>query len=116
MGAWGTDIFSDDLACDIRRRYRNLVGDGFVGQQATEILLEEYREILDDPDAGPAFWLVFAATKWRYRRLEPRMPVQAIETIDNGCDLVRRQEDPQLFKKRQAVLSQLRIKSGILSW
>jgi len=89
MGAWGTDIFSDDLVCDIRWRYRNLVGDGFVGQQATEILLEEYREILDDPDAGPVFWLALAATQWCCRRLEPRMPVQAIETIDSSCDLVR---------------------------
>ena len=55
MGTWGTDIFSDDVASDIRRRYRDLVGDGFSEQQATEILLLEYREILDDPDAASVF-------------------------------------------------------------
>lgn len=108
MGTWGTDIFSDDLASDIRRRYRDLVGDGFTGQQATEILLEEYREILDDLDAGPVFWIALAATQWRCGRLEPMVQAQAIEAIDSGADMARWQEAPQLFNKRQVVLSKLR--------
>ena len=108
MGTWGTDIFSDDLASDIRRRYRDIVGDGFSGQRATEILFEEYRDILDDPDVGPVFWLALAATQWRCGRLEPQVQAQAIEAIDSGADLVRWQEAPQLFNKRQAVLRELR--------
>ncbi len=28
MGTWGTALFSDDLACDARDAYRELVGDG----------------------------------------------------------------------------------------
>ena len=109
MGTWGTDIFSDDLAGDIRRRYRDLVGDGFTGKQATEILLLEYREILDDPDAAPVFWLALAATQWRCGRLEPGVQAQAIEAIDSGADLVRWQEaSPLLYEKRRAVLRMLR--------
>jgi len=108
VGTWGTDIFSDDLASDIRRRYRDIVGDGFSGQRATEILFEEYRDILDDPDVGPVFWLALAATQWRCGRLEPQVQAQAIEAIDSGADLVRWQEAPQLFNKRQAVLRELR--------
>jgi hypothetical protein len=101
-------IFSDDVACDIRDRYYDLVGDGFTGQQATDALLEEYRELLDDPDAAPLFWLALATTQWRCGRLEPRVQAQALEAIDNGSDLVRLRESPQLFKKRQAVLIKLR--------
>ena len=81
MGTWGTDIFSDDLASDIRRRYRDLVGDGFTGQQATEILLLEYREILDDPDVASVFWLALDATQWRCGRLEPRVKEQALDIL-----------------------------------
>lgn len=48
MGVWGTGIFSEDIACDIREAYRELVGEGLTGQQATDALLEEWREDLDD--------------------------------------------------------------------
>jgi hypothetical protein len=108
MGVWGTDIFSDDIASDIRRRYRDLVGDGFTGEQATDILLEEYPEVVDDPEVGPLFWLALAATQWRCGRLEPRVQAKALEVIDSGSDLERWQEDPQLLIKRRAVLSNLR--------
>jgi hypothetical protein len=89
VGTWGTDIFSDDLASDIRTRYRDLVGDGFSGQQATEILLSEYGEVLSDPDGAPVFWLALAATQWRCGRLEPEVLVHALEVIDSGSDLLR---------------------------
>jgi len=109
LGVWGTSIFSDDLACDIRSRYRDLVGGGYTGQQATDTLLEEYREVLDDPEVAPLFWLALAATQWRCGRMEPMIQVKALEAIDSGSDLVRWQEDPQLFIKRQAVLRNLRV-------
>jgi hypothetical protein len=108
MGTWGTAIFSDDLAGDIRMRYRSLIGDGLTGEQATDILLEEYQEILEEPDVTSVFWLALAATQWRYGRLEPRVQAQALEIIDSGSDLLRWKEDPRSFNKRQLVLSKLR--------
>ena len=89
-------------------RYRDLVGDGLTGQEATNILLEECREVFDDPDVAPVFWLALAATQWRCGRLEPRVQAKAIEAIDSGADLVRWQEAPQLLNKRQAVLREFR--------
>lgn len=109
MGTWGTDIFSDDLASDVRIRYRDLVGDGFSGQQATEILLSEYREVLNDPDGAPVLWLALATTQWRCGRLEPEVLAHALEVIDSGSDLLRWQESPQLLVKRYQVLSKLRV-------
>lgn len=108
MGTWGTAIFSDDLACDIRDSYRKHIANGLTGQQATDSLLELYREVLDDPDAAPVFWMALAATQWRCGRLEPRVQVQALEAIEGGSDLHRWLEDPQLINKRQAVLDKLR--------
>jgi hypothetical protein len=89
-------------------RYRDLVGDGLTGQEATDILLEEYSEVFDDPDVAPVFWLALAATQWRCGRLEPRVQAKAMDAIDIGADLVRWQEAPQLLIKRQAVLNELR--------
>jgi hypothetical protein len=108
MGVWGTGIFSDDTACDVRDRYRDLVGDGLAGQQATDLLLEEFREALDDPEAAPVIWLALAATQWRCGRLEPRVQERALEVIDGGSDMMRWQDAPWLLRKRQTVLADLR--------
>ena len=108
MGVWGTGIFSDDIACDIRDSYRDFIGDGLTGQQATDALLEEYRELLEDPSESSVFWIALAATQWRCGRLEPRVRTHALEVIDSGSDLLRWQVDPQLVKKRRAVLAKFR--------
>ena len=38
MGAWGTSLFADDNACDLREDYRDLIGDGLNGPEATDRL------------------------------------------------------------------------------
>jgi hypothetical protein len=73
MGAWGTAIFSDDDACDVRDGYRQLVTDGLTGPAATNRLLLEWKEVLADEDDGPLFWLALAATQWQFGRLEARV-------------------------------------------
>ena len=49
MGAWGTGVFSDDTASDVRDNYLDLIGDGLSGVEATK-LLREWSGTLDDPD------------------------------------------------------------------
>ena len=36
MGAWGTAIFADDLAADIKGDFRDLIGDGLSAPKAVE--------------------------------------------------------------------------------
>lgn len=107
MGAWGTAIFSDDTACDVRDDYRDHVGDGLSGPEATNRLVDEWRATLRDPDEGPVFWLALAATQWKCGRLETRVRDKALEIIAGGSGLQRWTEDPKLFKKRKAVLAKL---------
>jgi hypothetical protein len=107
MGVWGTAIFSDDIACDVRADYRDLIGDGLSGPDATDRLLNEWRETPRDPDAGPAFWLALAATQWKCGRLEARVREKALEVIASGSDLRRWADDPELLRKRKAVLAKL---------
>lgn len=107
MGAWGTALFSDNTATDVRDDYRDLVGDGLSGPAATDRLLSEWQSTLSDPDEGPVFWLALAATQWRCGRLEPRVLDKALEVIATGAGLSRWRENPPLLKKRQAVLAKL---------
>ena len=92
MGAWGTGIFSNDTAADVRDSYRELLGEGQDGPEATRVLLEEYSEDLDDPDASPDLWLGLAATQWKVGRLEEDVKTRALELINSGAE-VRRWED-----------------------
>ena len=108
MGAWGTAVFSDDTACDVRDDYRDLVGDGLSGPEATKALLKQWSQSLKDPDEAPVFWLALAATQWKYGRLEQQVLKQALEVIDSGSDLARWDSGSQDYKKRQAVLLRLR--------
>ncbi|MGA3324209.1 MAG: hypothetical protein ABSF45_07030 [Terriglobia bacterium] len=108
MGAWGTALFSDDTACDVRDSYVDLVGDGLTGPEATKALLREWSDSLNDPDESAVFWLALAATQWRCGRLESHILQQALNVIDSGSDLTRWESGSKDFKKRKVVLEKLR--------
>jgi len=40
MGAWGTAIFSDDFACDVKREYMGLAP--YLGEDEAYRLVKEY--------------------------------------------------------------------------
>ncbi len=107
MGAWGTALFSDDTACDVREDYRDCIGDGLSGPQATDRLLDEWKSSVDDPDEGGVFWLALAVTQWKCGRLEPRVQERALQAIASGSDLRRWADNPKLLRKRSSELAKL---------
>jgi hypothetical protein len=108
MGTWGPGIFSDDTACDVRERFRELVGDGLAAPDATDTLLAEYADTLTDADEGPVVWLALASTQWKCGRLQDRVRVEALEIIRCGAGLERWREQPKLLRRRQLALDRLR--------
>lgn len=87
MGAWGTAIFSDDIACDIRDDYKELIGDGFSSEEATETLVKEYSDIIEDDDEGTVFWLALASVQWNCGRLLKNIKMTALNIIETDLDL-----------------------------
>ena len=64
MGVWGTAIFSDDLAADLRDDYRAMIGDVLSGPEASDLLLREWMPSSEkDPDMAAIFWLALAVTQ-----------------------------------------------------
>jgi hypothetical protein len=109
MGTWGTAVFSDDTACDVRDSYIDLLGDGLSGPEATKKLVGEWSKSLEDTDEAPVFWLALATTQWKYGRLEPHVLQQALSAIDGGSDLARWDIGSKEYRKRRAVLDRLRV-------
>jgi hypothetical protein len=115
MGTFGTAIFSDDLACDIRDEFKEFIGDGMTSEDATNRLINEYSDSLKDEDEVSIFWLSLAATQWKTGRLLDFVKEKAIQIIDTGSDLNRwnLEEDSKLVAKRQKEL--LKLKEQLLS-
>ena len=107
MGVWGTGVFSDDVACDIRDHYRQLLEESVEDSVATRLTLEKFERYLEEPD-GVAL-IAFAVTQSKVGRLEPAVRDRALAIIDAGADLaVWERENPKLLPKRRAVLEKAR--------
>lgn len=109
MGTWGTRIFSDDVAADVKHSYRLLVGHGATSAEATDFLIGKFEPLVrDDPDTRCPFWLGLAVTQWKCGRLEDRVKATALEIIDGGVDEARWTSDAKLARARRKVLAETR--------
>ncbi len=41
MGVWGTGLYNDDIACDVRDDYKDILGGGISEPEATKQLLKQ---------------------------------------------------------------------------
>jgi hypothetical protein len=106
MGAWGTGIFSDDIALDVKAAFRELIAAGRSPEEATREIVGSY-EMTEPDDAydGPA-WLGLAVTQWKMGRVVDHVRDTALRAIElelahpifEGCDV----------RKRAAVLAKTR--------
>ena len=108
MGAWGAGIFQDDTACDIRDEYRDHLGNGLTGPEATERILKNYASSFSDPDDSGVACFALAATQWKLGRLEPETLERTLQLLDSGSDLKRWEGNPKDYGARKSALDKLR--------
>jgi len=107
LGVWGIDLFSDDVACDVRDHYRELLEDGVEDGAATQLTVERFGAYLEESD-GVAL-LAFAVTQSKLGRLDPDIRDRALAVLDRGADLEMWERDnPTLLPKRRAMLEKVR--------
>lgn len=107
MGVWGTSLFSDDLACDVRDHYRELLEDGVDDTDATRLTREKFHAYFEESE-GIAL-LALAVTQSNVGRLDADIRDQALAILDRGADLdVWKRENAKLLPKRRAVLEKVR--------
>jgi len=106
MGAFGIAIFSDDNAADLRGDYRDLIGEGYSGPEATDRLIQDWAPDSGDPYYAATFWLALALTQWSCGRLEERAKQRALQAISDGSALAPWRGKQE--SKRRAVLDEAR--------
>ncbi|CAM3053028.1 hypothetical protein HAHI6034_12940 [Hathewaya histolytica] len=111
MGVWGTAIFSDDVADDIRSEYNRLLSVGASDEEATSIIFNMYYfDECEGTEDEPIFWFALALAQWKKGRLTKDIRDTAINFIDSGEDLERwnikgAEKD---YEKRKKVLKNLK--------
>ena len=108
MGVWGTDIFSDDTACEIRDTYRDLLGEGWTGEAAKARIVKEFSDLIGDPAESGVIWLALAAVQWKHGLLDEDTLGRALEVIDSGSDLAIWEAESTDHEKRRQSLERLR--------
>jgi hypothetical protein len=109
VGAWGTALFSDDIAWEVRDLYKDLLADGLDDAEAARQALSKYGAANDDWDNAVVFWVALAVTQSRLGRLDPAVAERALKLLDEGGDLWRWQEaGPKKVAQRKAVLEKAR--------
>jgi hypothetical protein len=107
MGSWGTAVFSDDTACDIRAEYRELLEDQVPDDEATRRVVAAYAALADDEEH--LLWIALAAVQSRLGRLDDHVRDRALAVIDEGRGLELWEEaGAALLAKRTKVLADLR--------
>lgn len=108
MGAWGAKLYQDDIAQDVRDKFKDLLRRGKTAEEITKKLIAEYEYAINDSDDGPIFWIALADTQWELGRLMPEVKKQAVAWLDKGGDLAKWQiENPKLVIIRKKVLDEL---------
>lgn len=109
MGTWGSSIWADDEALDVREAYKELIGEGLTSDQATEQLMLDFGvdltkpRQLDEYVEWGRFWLFLAAAKWSLGRLDDANRDVAIEFIERGGDSDGFESARQRAERRKAL-------------
>lgn len=108
MGAWGVGIFEDDVACDARLEMLDRFREGLSVKAATDAVLEELAEMLEDEEDGPIVYLALSSVQWDVGRLDKRIKDRALKVIAGGIDF--RWDESEMAEQRRIVLAELGAK------
>lgn len=110
MGTWGTSLYANDFASDIRGEYIDKLRRGKTNEEATQELIDNNDDVIGDEEES-LFWLALADTQWDYGRLLPAVKEKALYFLiqERGSERWKESGDKQ-FKDWKATLDKLEEK------
>jgi len=82
MGAWGTSLYANDYASDIRGDYVDMLRRGKTNDEVVKILTHDNQGVMDDDEEGALFWFALADTLWNYGRLQDSVKEKALYFLE----------------------------------
>lgn len=109
MGAWGTSLYANDSACDIRDDYLDKLKRGKTNEEATKELIDANGSA-GDAEEDALFWFALADTQWNYGRLLQEVKEKALFYLTDGQESTRwedaGQKQQRAWEKTLATLKQ----------
>lgn len=87
MRTWGYGIFDDDVAIDLKGSFEDYLGDGLSVHDATEKVLEAYKDSIEDEQEGPIVYLALASLQLEHGDLSGDIKDEALDIIESGKGL-----------------------------
>jgi len=109
LGSWGTSVFSNDTAADVRLQWRSGIARGADPVSLSDEMVREWGRATEDAPDGVEFWTGLAAAQMETGRLQDRVRDEALRLIEAGGD-VELCEETGLGRRRRAVLDRLAVK------
>ena len=81
MGTWGSELYQDDLAQETKDSFQDLLKKGKTTLEATEQLIRQNADVLNDVEEAPIFWFALADTQWELGRLLQDVKEKAIQVL-----------------------------------
>lgn len=99
------------VSSDVKTDYIDKLKRGKTNEEATEEILDTYKDELNDSDDGPAVWFGLANVQWDYGRLLPYVKEKALEALECREHLERYMESSKsAYEKRLKNLELLKEK------
>lgn len=87
MGAWGTGISSNDGFADVYGEFFELYNDGGEPADISRKLINDYWEMIEEPDDSNNFWFALALAQWECKQLAPDELQKVTTIIESGNDI-----------------------------
>ena len=108
MGTWGTGIFQNDIADDVKTTYINKLKMGKSDEIALEETISENSDFLSDSEDSLDFWFALSSIMYDYGRLNEEIRCKVIALLESNNDSDRWTEKEN--KKRKTELEKLKTK------
>lgn len=111
MGTWGYGLYQNDTALDVRDIFEALYNKGKNAREITDILLDNFKSVMNIFEEHALLWLALADTQWSYGVLLEDVKEQALKTIVECHSILQRADDREVDKgKVKNVLDKLHAK------
>lgn len=109
MGIWGTGIYSNDIACDVRDTYFDLLKQQYSDEDAYNRIVEIFNDCIGTDEE--AFYIyALADTQWKYGRLELEVKEKALNFIAQKGGIEHFEDYRSLSKQWEKSLDKLNVR------
>lgn len=82
MGIIGHNLYDNDIACDVKTAFSELIYSGTSCREATANIICNFQEYLQDSDDCPIVWIALADIQWEMGLLLKNVKKRAVKEID----------------------------------